>query len=800
MKFTLSWLKDHLDTTADLKTITDTLTAIGLEVEGVEDHGAALAPFTVAYVIKTEPHPNADKLRVCQVDTGGETVQVVCGAPNARTGIKVVFARSGLTVPGTGLTLKPSEIRGVASNGMLVSEREMGLSEAHDGIIEMPDDAPLGVPFAQVLGTDDPVIEINITPNRQDCLGVRGIARDLAAAGIGSLKPVNSTPVTGTFKSPVGVSLKLDGVDAAACPLFVGRYIRGVRNGPSPAWMQRRLKAIGLRPISALVDVTNYLSFDRARPLHVYDAGKLNGGIHVRVSNPDEALVALDGKSYALPAAVCVIADNSGAIGLGGVMGGENTGCTEATVDVVLESALFDPVRTAYTGRTLGINSDARYRFERGVDSQYVIGGAEDATRLILDICGGEASDLVIAGAVPAWTKTAEMRPDRVRTLTGIDIPAAESVRRLESLGFAAEEIGGVIHAKVPSWRTDIEGEADLVEEVARIHGFHAIPSTMLPLVSETIKPAVNIRQRLVRTARRVLAARGLNEAVTWSFTSSASAALFGGGRDSVKLANPISADLDEMRPSVLPNLVEAAGRNADRGFTAITLFEVGPQYLGDAPEDQSNVAGGVRAGVNHPRHWSDTVRPVTVFDAKADALALLDALGAATANLRITADAPAWYHPGRSGRLMLGPKNCLAQFGELHPKVLKALDVKGPVVAFEVFIDNISVKERKRTSKPALAASPFQAVERDFAFVVSNGVSAQDLLNAASGADKQLIESVSLFDVYEGPGVGDGNKSLAIAVRLQPTERTLTDDDIDAVSKKIVAAVEKATGGKLRG
>lgn len=800
MKFTLSWLKDHLDTAADLKTITDTLTAIGLEVEGVEDNGAVLAPFTVAYVIKAEPHPNADKLRVCQVDTGSETVQVVCGAPNARTGLKAVFARSGLTVPATGLVLKPSEIRGVASNGMLVSEREMGLSEAHDGIIEMPEDAPLGVPFATVLGMDDPVIEINITPNRQDCLGVRGIARDLAAAGIGTLKPAPVTPVKGTFASPVGISLTLDPEDAPACPVFVGRTIRGVRNGPSPAWMQRRLKAIGLRPISALVDITNYLSFDRARPLHVYDAARLTGGIHVRVANPGEQLAALDGKTYELPEAACVIADDAGALGLGGIMGGEASGCTEETTEVVLESALFDPLRIAYTGRTLGINSDARYRFERGVDSQFVIGGAEEATRLILEICGGEASELVIAGAVPPWSKTAEMRPDRVRTLTGIDIPAADSVRRLESLGFTAEEMGGVIVAQVPSWRTDIEGEADLVEEVARIHGYHAIPSTILPRLTETIKPAVNARQRQVRGARRVLAARGMNEAVTWSFTSSALADLFGGVPDRLKLVNPISSELDAMRPSVLPNLVDAAGRNADRGFTSVALFEVGAQYAGDAPEDQTTVAGGVRAGINHGRHWSEASGPVSVFDAKADALALLDALGAATANLRITTDAPAWYHPGRSGRLMLGPKNCLARFGELHPRVLKAMDVKGPVVAFEVFVDNIPVKERKRTSKPALAASPFQAVERDFAFVVAASVNAQDLLNAAAGADKQLIESVSLFDIYEGAGVGEGNKSLAIAVRLQPTDRTLTDTDIDSVSKKIIAAVEKATGGKLRG
>jgi phenylalanyl-tRNA synthetase beta chain len=800
MKFTLSWLKEHLSTDADLDTITTTLTAIGLEVEGVEDHGAALAPFTVAYVKKAEAHPNADKLRVCEVDTGDGIVQVVCGAPNARTGMKAVFARSGLTVPGSGLTLKPSEIRGVASNGMLVSEREMGLSEAHDGIIEMPEDAPVGVPFARVLGLDDPVIEIAITPNRQDCLGVRGIARDLAAAGLGTLRPAPVAAIKGAFPSPVDISLRLADLDQAACPVFVGRTIRGVKNGPSPDWMQRRLRAIGLRPISALVDITNYLSYDRARPLHVYDADKLTGGIHVRISEAGETLEALDGKTYTLPEGVCVIADDAGALGLGGVMGGEASGCTEETVNVVLESALFDPIRTAYTGRTLGINSDARYRFERGVDSQYVLGGAEDATRLILDICGGEASDLVIAGAVPAWEKVVDMRPDRVRALTGIDIPPVDSVRILESLGFRAEEMGGVIQAQVPSWRTDVEGEADLVEEVARIHGYGAIPSTMLPQASETIRPAVNPRQRLVRTARRALAARGLNEAVTWSFTSSALADLFGGVPDGLKLANPISSELDAMRPSVLPNLLEAAGRNMDRGFPSVALFEVGPQYKGDGPDDQSTVAGGVRAGVDHPRHWSDRSEPVDVFDAKADALSLLDALGAATANLKITTDAPAWYHPGRSGRLMLGPKNCLAQFGEVHPRVLKAMDIKGPVVAFEVFVDAIPVKDRKRTSKPALDASPFQAVERDFAFIVGRDVAAQDLIAAAAGADKKLIEQVSLFDVYEGKGIDENAKSLAIAVRLQPTDRTLTEAEIDAVSDKVVKAVEKATGGTLRG
>ncbi|MDA0339366.1 MAG: phenylalanine--tRNA ligase subunit beta, partial [Proteobacteria bacterium] len=734
------------------------------------------------------------------VDTGSGIESVVCGAPNARAGMKAVFARSGLTIPGSGLTLKPTEIRGVPSNGMLVSEREMGMSEAHEGIIEMPDDAPLGEPFAKVLGLDDPMIEIAITPNRQDCLGVRGIARDLAAAGIGSLKPVAHDPVGGNGPSPIGVHLKFAAGEEAACPVFVGRLIKGIKNGPSPDWFQQRLKAIGLRPISALVDITNYLSYDRARPLHVYDADKLNGDIHVRLAKEGEKQLALDGLEYTLAGSECVIADDSGAIALGGVMGGEGTGCTEETVNVFLESALFDPVRTAMTGRTLGIESDARYRFERGVDPNYTIGGAEDATRLIMEFCGGEPSDLVIAGAVPEWDRKIDLRPDRVRGLIGIDVDAAESVRILESLGFNCVETGGVISAAVPSWRVDVEGEADLVEEVARIHGYNEIPPVPLPRTAATVAPAVTPAQRRVRTARRVLATRGFNEAVTWSFTSSGAAALFGAAENAVRLANPISSELDVMRPSILPNLLEAAQRNMDRGADIVRLFEVGPQYAGDNPDDQSTVAAGIHAVLRQARHWQGAPDRGGFLGAKADVLSLLETLGAPVANLRVVAEAPAWYHPGRSGGLMLGSKIRLAVFGEIHPGVLRDMDVRGSVAGFEVFLDGIPSRPRKKTSRGALNVSDLPGVERDFAFVVDSATSAQDVVLAAAGADKALIEGVSVFDVYEGANIGEGKKSLAICVRLQPFEATLTDAEIDAVSAKIIAAVQQKAGGVLRG
>jgi phenylalanyl-tRNA synthetase beta chain len=801
MKFTLAWLKSHLDTTASLDEIAAKLTAIGLEVEGIEDRAAIFAPFIVAEVKKAEQHPNADKLRVCEVFTGTETIQVVCGAPNARAGMKGIFAPAGSTVPGTQLLLKATTIRGVASNGMLCSEREMGLTDEHTGIIDLPLDTPLGAPMAQVFGLDDPVIEIKLTPNRGDCLGVRGIARDLAAAGLGTLKPYAVPSVKGSFKSPIGVSLDFPAGVENACPVFAGRYIRGVKNGPSPAWLQQRLKAIGLRPISALVDITNFFTYDLGRPLHVFDAAKVKGNITARLAKTGEKLLALDGKDYTLDDTITVIADDAGPEGLGGVMGGEHTGCSFDTTEVFLESAWFDPVRTATTGRKLGIHSDARHRFERIVDPAFIQGGVEVGTQMILDLCGGEASEVVLAGKAPDWKKTVTLRPTRLLGLVGFDLPVAEQTRILESLGFTVAKSGDVLSVDVPSWRPDIDGEADLVEEIARQHGFDAIPAEPLPPLRAVPAPAVSAGQRRVRIARRALAARGLTEAVTYSFIRGSEAEVFGGGQEELRLVNPISADMDTMRPSILPGLIAAAKRNMDRGQMDVALFEIGPQYASVAMDGQSIVATGLRRGATGARHWRDRPRNVDGYDAKADALAALSAAGVDTAPLMVMDGAPGWYHPGRSGTLRLGPKTVLATFGELHPRVLQTLDIKGPVVAFEVWLERIPASRGKAgvRTKPALKLAELQAVERDFAFIVDTDVQAENLLKAVRGSDKALIARASVFDVFSGAGIPEGKKSLAITVRLEPQQQTLTDAEIEAVAKKIVAAAEKACGATLR-
>ena len=803
MKFTLSWLKDHLDTDADVTRLSTALTALGLEVEAVTDRAKALAPFAVARIVTAERHPNADKLQVCTVDTGAGVVQVVCGAPNARAGLKTVFAPVGTYVPGSDVTLKKGVIRGVESNGMLVSERELGLSDAHAGIIELADDAAVGTGYAQLMGLDDPVIEIALTPDRADCAGVRGIARDLAAAGLGTLKPltgdhIESSPVAGGLDSPIGVTIEaLD-----ACPLFVGRYIRGVRNGPSPRWLQDKLTALGLRPISALVDVTNYLCLDVARPLHVFDADTLAGGVVARLSQAGETLKALNGKDYTLDDSMTVIADRDGVLALAGVMGGEASGCTEDTVNVFVECALFDPVRTAATGRKLGIDSDARYRFERGVDPGAVFEGMERVTRLILEMCGGTPSSLVVAGAEPNWQRTLTLRTARVAHLGGVDVPATEQERILTALGFApAVHDNGHLTVPVPSWRGDVTGEADLVEEVLRITGYDQIPVVPMSRPFAVTRPALDARQRRTGHVRRALADRGLNEAVTWSFLAAPAAALFGRTEAdaNLRLLNPISADLDVMRPSVLPNLIQAAGRNADRGWPDVGLFEVGPAFLSAAIDGQHLIAAGIRAGASTPRHWAASSRAVDVYDAKADALAALTAAGAPAASLQITTDAPAWYHPGRSGVLRLGA-TVLGRFGEIHPLVLEALGVKGPVVGFEVFLNAVAAPKKKiGTARPLLKLSPFQPIRRDFAFIVDQSVEADALVRAAKGADKTLVRDVTIFDRYQGPGVEAGRKSLAVTVTLQPADRTLTDTEIEAVAAKIVAAVTKATSGTLR-
>ncbi|MDF1720336.1 MAG: phenylalanine--tRNA ligase subunit beta [Minwuia sp.] len=802
MKLTLGWLKEHLETDAPLDKVLETLTAVGLEVEGVTDRAAELADYTVAHVIEAVQHPDADRLRVCKVDTGNGIEQVVCGAPNARTGMKGVFARSGLTIPGTGLTLKPTKIRGVESNGMLVSEREMGMSNEHDGIIELPADAPVGQPFAVVMGMDDPVIEVAITPNRQECLGIHGIARDLAAAGLGKLKPFNREPVTGAFPSPIGVRFAFDDAATAdACPVFHGCYVRGVRNGPSPEWLQQRLRAIGLRPISTLVDITNFVTYDLGRPLHVFDADKVQGDLQVRLARAGESFEALDDKTYEMAGTECVIADDAGAHGFGGVMGGAANGCSAETVNVFVESAWFDPIRTAQTGRRHGIDSDARYRFERGVDPESVAWGIHVAVRLVMELCGGEASDIVQTGTIPDQSRTVRLRQSRIASLGGVQVPEAETRRILTDLGFGVSGDGEAMQVSVPSWRIDVDGEADLVEDVVRIFGYDRIETVQLPRVSDVATPSLSVGQRNVRTTRRVLAGRGMFECVTWSFIPGAQAELFGGGDASLRLANPISADLDCMRPSLLPNLITAAGRNAARGNGDIALFEVGPQYRDDSPTGQDTLASGVRRGRMGARHWASAPRAVDAFDAKADAEAVLRSLGVDTTKVQVARGAPEWFHPGRSGVIQLGPKLRLAQFGEVHPSILEALDIKGPVVAFEVFVEAIpQPKAGRKTTRPPLIVSDFQAVSRDFAFVVGRDTAVADMIRAARGADKNLITGVEIFDLYEGENIGADAKSVAMSVRMEPVDRTLTDEEIDAVAARIVANMAKTTGATLRG
>ena len=810
MKFTLSWLKQPLETDATLDEITERLTMLGLEVEGVEDPAKKLAVFSVAKVLEAKPHPDADKLQVLKVEAlvEGEVkqLQVVCGAPNARAGLTGVFAPPGATIPASGMVLKPTKIRGVESNGMMCSERELELSDDHVGIIDLEGDWKVGTPAAEVLGRSDPVIEIAITPNRPDCLGVYGIARDLAAAGLGRLREGSFPPVEGKFESPVGIKLEFPAGAENACPVFAGRLIRGVRNGPSPDWLQNWLKAVGLRPINALVDITNFISLDRGRPLHVYDAARLKGDICARLGRKGEKLLALDGKEYDVGPDMCVIADDESVLGFGGVMGGETSGSTTATTDVFVESAYFDPYRTARTGRDTGIVSDARYRFERGVDPEFVLPGLELATKMILEICGGEPSKLVVAGKVPDTSKTIAFDSARIEKLTGLSLPVSEVTRILTALGFDVKEEAGNLSVSVPSWRPDIDGQADLVEEIVRVHGLNNVKSVALPRLHAVAKPVLSVRQKREGLARRALAARGLVEAVTWSFVPEAHAELFGGGNavPGLKLANPISADMSHMRPSLLAGLIAAAGRNMARGHADVALFEVGQQFESDEPSGQLLAASGIRRGTARPlgsgRHWQGKSGPVEAMDAKADAAALLSLLGAPIANLQVSADAPSWYHPGRSGIFRLGPKNVLGYFGELHPRILDAMDVAGPMVAFEVFPHAIPDPKRKPTrARPPLELSDLQPLRRDFAFVVDDGVPAEQLIRAARGVDKKLIVDVSLFDVFEGGALGEGKKSLAIEVTLQPVEKTLTDEEIDAVSKRIVTAVEKATGGTLR-
>lgn len=804
MKFTLSWLKDHLDTEASLADIEYALTDLGLEVEGISNPAEKLAGFTLGRVMSAEKHPDADKLKVCQVATADGDTQIVCGAPNAREGITVVVAKPGTYVPGLDITIQKGMIRGQESFGMMCSVRELELGDDHEGIIEL-DTGEVGQTLPAWLAAHDPakvdpVIEIAITPNRPDALGVEGIARDLAARGVGTLKTRAVPAVTGAFPCPVSVSIDED--TAAQAPVFYGRMIRGVKNGPSPEWMQDRLKAIGLRPISFLVDVTNFFTYDANRPLHVFDADKITGdSLRMHKAVGGETLVGLDEKEYTFAPGMTVISDAEGPESIAGVMGGLRTGCTDETVNVFVEAAYFDPIATALTGRALKINSDARYRFERGIDPAWTPIGLDAACAMIIDIAGGEASDVVVAGAIPDVSRSYKLDVERVQSLVGMEIAPDVQRATLRSLGFTvdAEDM-----AHVPSWRPDVLGEADLVEEVARIASLTKLEGRPMARAQAGVpKTILTPMQRREAAARRQLAGLGYNECVTYSFIDKAAATRFGGGEDARALENPISSELSDMRPDLLPGLLQAAARNQTRGFMDMALFEVGPAFGGGEPEDQTVHVTGLLVGQSGPRDPHGARRALDVYDAKADMEAVLSAIGA-PAKAQIFRDTPDWFHPGRSGRVGLGPKKTIAVFGELHPRVLEQFNVKGPALAFTVLPAEVPLKRKAATTRPALVLNDLQAVERDFAFVVDAGVEALTLINAATGADKALIESVTVFDEFSGEKaeaqMGEGKKSLALSVRLQPRDKTLTEKDIEAVSAKIVAKVAKATGGVLRG
>lgn len=801
MKFTLGWLKDHLDTTADVAAVADAMTMAGLEVEEVHDPIAALAPFTVAKIVSAAQHPNADRLQVCQVETVDGMKEIVCGAPNVRAGLTTIYAPIGAYVPGLGVTLVEKPVRGVVSNGMLCSAAELELSDEADGIQELPDDLQVGTPAAGVFGAE-PVIDFEVTPNRPDWLGVAGIARDLAAAGVGTLKTPAVAPVPGRFPCPVSVRIEAPDL----CPVFGGRLIRGVKNGPSPDWLKHRLTAIGLRSINRLVDVTNLISYDRARPLHVYDLAKLvgdqivvRGGQIAKDSGEPEHLIALDGKTYAVAPSDCVISDAAGErpIGLGGVMGGESTGCSDETTDVFLEAAWFDPIAIAQTGRSLGIASDAQYRFARGVDPASIVPGLELATQLILDLCGGEPSEIVVAGQAPANPAAFAFEPSYVKRLSGLDLTEDRIAQILTDLGFAVTR-GSPWSVTPPSWRRDVEGPADLVEEVARIEGFDALPDSPLPGAVAPLRGVLNPRQARVRIARRALASMGYAEAVTWSFTKRDTAALFGGGDETLIVDNPIASDLDCMRPSVLPNLIQAAARNAARGYADAALFEIGPIYLTDQPDGQRTVIASLIAP-HAARHWGGAAEDA-LFALKADLMTVLDEIGAPTGSLQLVQGQNRdWWHPGRSARLQLGPKVVIAEFGALHPRVLKALNADGPMVGFEVVLDSVPEPRGKGSKARGAADLPnLMPLTRDFAILIDDGQAVGDLTRAAAGADKALIETVRVFDVYRGQGVPEGMKSVALEVVIQPREATLTEAEIETLSARVVAAVEKL-GGKLR-
>lgn len=794
MKFTLSWLKEHLDTNASIDEISETLTRIGLEVEEVTNPAAQLGDFITARLDSVEEHPDSDHLHVLCVNDGTHKYQVVCGAPNVREGLIGIFAPEGTLIPLFNERLKKTTIRGVESCGMMCAVDEIGIGTAHDAIIELPADTPIGRPAAEVLDID-PVIEVSITPNRAECLGVRGIARDLAAAGLGTLKPLNIAKTDAKFANPIKISVECPN----ECPVYTGRYIRGVNNkATSPKWMTDRLNAIGIHSISPLVDITNYLNYDLARPLHVFDADKLTGNITIRMAKSGEKFKALNDKEYDLTDYCLGICDDEGVQCLGGIMGGMEKGCSEDTVNVLLECALFKPECIAKTGRHLQIDSDSRYRYERWVDPKSNISGSDYATQLILSICGGEASDLTVVGSEDVEPQVAYLRPERLETFIGMPVSAEKSMEILRNLGFAVSLENGKIKAVSPSWRGDIECEQDLIEEVVRMIGLDEIPAVSLPRPIFP-KEILSAEQHNAVMVKHELASRGMYETVTWSFTDSDIAQYFRNGHEAIMLQNPIVKEMDEMRPSLLPNLLTAVKNNIARGYPNVAIFEVAPVFTGRNPNEQHTDAGGVRAGLTAKKDWTGSAREYDVFDAKADALAAIAAAKGPFENPQITTDAPSYYHPGRSGTIRLG-KNVLAYFGEIHPSILKKLDIKTRVVAFEVNLGNIPLPRKSAgKARKKLELSQFQAVDKDLAFVVDKNVSAAAILAAAKNADRNLITDVRIFDVYEGPNLPEGKKSIAISLTFQPTEQTFTDKDIENLMNKVIVEVGKKTGGELR-
>jgi phenylalanyl-tRNA synthetase beta chain len=793
MKFSLSWLKAHLDTDANIHAVADCLNRIGLEVEGIDNPADKLAAFRIAKVVSAAPHPQADKLQILSIDAGNGPMQVVCGAPNARAGMLGVFGPAGAIVPSNGMVLKVAEIRGVESNGMMCSIAELELGDDHDGIIALDGDAPVGAVYADWAGLDDPVIDVSITPNRQDCMGVRGIARDLAAAGLGTLKPLAISDVAGAFPCPI--EIRTD--DSDGCPAFYGRVIKGVTNGISPDWMQARLKAAGQKPISALVDITNYVMLDHGRPSHAYDAAKIVGAIIARRAMDGEIVTALNGKDYALAPSMTVIADDNGAHDIAGIMGGERSGCSDATTDVLLEIAYFTPENIARTGQTLALTSDARTRFERGVDPAFLDDGLAIISQLIVEICGGQASDVIRAGHPRVSMPVIAYDTRHCARLTGLDVAPDDQCSILQRLGFVVDSGWNVA---VPSWRRDVEGSADLVEEVVRIIGLDSVPSVPLPRADGVAKPTATAAQRIERKIRRMAASRGLNEAINWAFLREKEAAAFGGG--DWTLANPISEEMRVMRPSMLPGLLSAVRRNIDRGATSIRLFELGRRYFkaADGSSDERLTLGLVLAGDKSARNWSDgKVQKFNAFNAKAEVLALLSAAGVATESLMVMAEAGDHYHPGQSATLRLGPKNILASFGALHPATAKSFDLDGNIMIAEIYLDALPVKKAAGFMRAVYSPPILQAATRDFAFLVPADLPAADLVRAIKGSDKANITSVQLFDRFDGLGVPDGQVSLALEVALQPILKSFTDEELKAISDKVIAAAAKL-GAVLRG